>query len=139
MKVQRNTRQRQVILDELRKVTSHPTAAQLYDMVRPLLPRISLGTVYRNPDRLTETGVIQRVEVLGSEARYDGNAARHHHVRCVQCGRVGDLHSVPHDVLKVEVTEADGYEILGYRLEFFGRCPDCRKQAAANESPSSAS
>ena len=44
----RMTRQRQVIIDELRSVTSHPTADDVYDMVRRRLPNVSLGTVYRN-------------------------------------------------------------------------------------------
>ena len=52
----RLTSQRQVILEELRKVKSHPTANQVYDMVRKRLPRIGLGTVYRNLDLLAEKG-----------------------------------------------------------------------------------
>ena len=50
----RMTRQRMVILEELRKVKTHPTADELYAMVRTRMPRISLGTVYRNLDFLTE-------------------------------------------------------------------------------------
>ncbi|MGB5882784.1 MAG: transcriptional repressor, partial [Desulfobulbales bacterium] len=46
----RLTSQRQVILEELQKVTSHPTASDVFDMVRKRLPRIGLGTVYRNLD-----------------------------------------------------------------------------------------
>ena len=44
----RMTRQRKVILEELRKVNSHPSADEIYEIVRKRLPRISLGTVYRN-------------------------------------------------------------------------------------------
>jgi len=56
-KTQRNTRQRQVVLEELRKLTSHPTAAELYEITRARLPKISLGTVYRNLEVLAENGV----------------------------------------------------------------------------------
>lgn len=48
----RMTRQRAVILEELRKTATHPTADELYSIVRRRLPRISLGTVYRNLDFL---------------------------------------------------------------------------------------
>ena len=41
----RMTRQRAVILEELRKVKTHPTADELYSIVGGRLPRISLGTV----------------------------------------------------------------------------------------------
>jgi Fur family ferric uptake transcriptional regulator len=40
----RLTTQRQIILEELSKVKTHPTASELYDMVRKRLPRIGLGT-----------------------------------------------------------------------------------------------
>ena len=55
----RMTRQRMVILEELRKVKTHPTADELYAMVRTRMPRISLGTVYRNLDFLTESKEIR--------------------------------------------------------------------------------
>ncbi|MBW2706713.1 MAG: transcriptional repressor, partial [Deltaproteobacteria bacterium] len=48
------TRQRQVILEELRKVDTHPSADEVYEMVRKRLPRISLGTVYRNLEILSQ-------------------------------------------------------------------------------------
>ena len=79
---QRVTRQRRVILEELRKLTSHPTAPALYEVVRRRLPRISLGTVYRNLELLARAGFIQRLDLQGAEARFDGNPEHHYHVRC---------------------------------------------------------
>jgi len=64
----RMTRQRRIILEELRKVDSHPTADEVYEMVRRQLPRISLGTVYRNLEILSREGLIQKV-VLGARRR----------------------------------------------------------------------
>ena len=57
----RLTSQRQVILEELRKVKSHPTATEVYDMVRKRLPRIGLGTVYRNLELLAEKNIIKKL------------------------------------------------------------------------------
>ena len=62
----RMTRQRMVILEELRKVKTHPTADELYAMVSTRMPRISLGTVYRNLDFLTESKEILKLESAGS-------------------------------------------------------------------------
>jgi Fur family ferric uptake transcriptional regulator len=56
------TRQRRVILEELRKVNTHPSADEIYEIVRKRLPRISLGTVYRNLEILSESGDIQKLE-----------------------------------------------------------------------------
>jgi Fur family ferric uptake transcriptional regulator len=122
----RNTRQRQVVLDELRKLHSHPTAAELYEFARQRLPKISLGTVYRNLEILTLEGVVRRLDSVGAEARFDGDVEDHHHVRCVRCGAVGDVHGLPHGMEPVNVSRLGDYEILGYRLQFEGICPLCR-------------
>lgn len=127
-KAQRNTLQRQVVLEELKRLTSHPTAAELYEITRAHLPKISLGTVYRNLELLADNGVIQKLEIGGSEARFDGNPKRHYHVRCIHCDRVDDVHDLPEDFGKGEVKSLRGYKILGFRLEFTGVCPECGKR-----------
>ena len=58
----RMTRQRGIILEELRKINTHPSADEIYERVRKHLPRISLGTVYRNLEILSELGEIQKLE-----------------------------------------------------------------------------
>jgi Fur family ferric uptake transcriptional regulator len=131
---QRNTRQRQVILDELRKLTSHPTAAGLYEIVRRRLPKISLGTVYRNLELLTHLEMVQKLEVGGQQARFDGNIQRHDHVRCVQCGRVDDIHGPPLDLLGGGTDDSGGYQIFDYRLQYLGICPQCRAEVQKDSS-----
>jgi Fur family transcriptional regulator, ferric uptake regulator len=123
---QRNTKQRQVVLEELRKLASHPTAAGLYKIVSRRLPKISLGTVYRNLDLLTKTGIIQKLEFGSEEARFDGNSTPHDHIRCVKCGKVDDIHRPPLDLLGGMMDDFHGYHVLGHRVEFFGLCPQCK-------------
>ncbi|MCK4605766.1 MAG: transcriptional repressor [candidate division Zixibacteria bacterium] len=123
---QRNTKQRQVILEELCKLKSHPTAAELYQVVREKMPRISLGTVYRNLELLAKNRIIQKLDTIGVEARFDGNPARHNHIRCTDCGCVGDLHDIPGDFLDQRFKQANGWKIIGCRIEFIGICPGCR-------------
>ena len=133
-KFSRNTRQRQVILGELQRLTTHPTALELFQIVRRRLPKISLGTVYRNLELLAEMAVIQKLATQGTEARFDGDPGSHHHVRCVECGRVDDVCSLPAEPVHYEVTSLGGYKIVGHRFEFLGICPDCRRQQAAEGS-----
>jgi Fur family transcriptional regulator, ferric uptake regulator len=122
----RNTRQRQVILEELQNLISHPTAAALHEIVRRRLPKISLGTVYRNLELMARLGLIQKLDFCGCEARFDGNVARHDHLRCVRCGRVDDVSAPPLDLFEGAANDWCGYEIIGHRLEFLGICPCCR-------------
>ena len=124
-KQHRQTQQRRMVLEELQKVTSHPTAIEVYEMVRRRMTKVSLGTIYRNLELLADMGQIQKVDLVSSEARFDGNPAPHHHVRCTRCGRVGDLHELPSDMLRKVPSELGGYKITGHRLEFVGICGDC--------------
>jgi Fur family ferric uptake transcriptional regulator len=125
-KFQRNTRQREVILEELRRSSAHPTATQVYDLVRRRLPKISLGTVYRNLDLLARMGMIQRMEMTGAETRFDGDLRPHDHVRCTACGRIDDLAGPAVELSPEGRRDFAGYQILGHRLEFVGLCPKCR-------------
>ena len=120
----RMTRQRKVILEELCKVKTHPSADEVYEMVRKRLPRISLGTVYRNLEILSESGDIQKLEPGCSLKRFDGDTSEHCHIRCVRCDRIADapLPDVKIDLEKVKSTD---FEITGHRLEFLGLCSDC--------------
>ena len=131
-KSQRNTRQRRVILDELRKTHLHPTAMELYDIARRRLPKISLGTVYRNLELLTETGAIRKLEILGKEARFDGDLDKHCHVRCERCSRVDDLAGAPPEQTIEESRDVNGWKILERRVEFVGICPDCQHMDKTN-------
>ena len=129
----RLTRQRQVILEGLRRLTSHPTADELYTLVRLRLPRISLGTVYRNLDLLSAAGTIQRLDLPGAQRRFDGHAAPHPHIRCLNCGGVADVSlTAPLPALDHTQVETD-YQVLGHRTEYLGLCPACQKNAELPE------
>ena len=130
MKKRRNTPQRRVVLEELQKLTSHPTATDLYEIARKRLPSISLGTVYRNLELLSRVGVIQKLELGGTEARFDGNSNSHHHIQCLECGQVVDLHGLADKVPIALPKEQNGYTILGHRLVFYGLCRQCKSKGA---------
>jgi Fur family transcriptional regulator, ferric uptake regulator len=131
----RLTAQRQIILEELGKVTSHPTANEVYDMVRKRLPRIGLGTVYRNLELMAETGLILKLEVGGTQKRFDATTNLHYHVRCSECGRVDDIELPVQTKLDRLAAKACDYQIIGHHIEFSGICPDCAhadKQTSIN-------
>ncbi len=121
----RMTKQRKLILDELRKVKTHPTADEIYEMVRKQMPRISLGTVYRNLDVLHRSGKIRKLDLVGGQARFDGDMGNHHHMRCVKCGHLVDIDAVAVRPPEVSVSAGSHVKITGYRLEFEGLCPRC--------------
>ena len=129
----RMTRQRKVILEELRKVNTHPSADELYEMVRKRLPRISLGTVYRNLEILSESGNIQKLEPGCSLKRFDGNPSEHCHIRCVSCDRVVDAPMAPDLEIDLEQVNSTDFKIIGHRLEYLGLCPQCADKSNSAE------
>lgn len=120
----RNTKQRSEILRQLRSSKSHPTAQELYELVRRVVPNISLGTVYRNLQRLAAAGEIRALKA-GGQTRFDGDTAPHGHIRCVQCGRVADAPAPQQTLQPPAGPELEGFVIVGYQLEWLGICPQC--------------
>ena len=123
--VQRRSRQRDVILDIVRGTDAHPTADWVYEHARERLPRISLGTVYRNLKGLSEDGLIRVYHWSGQPARFDGNIAKHDHLRCLRCGSVLDLPAVLDDRAAAKAGRRLGYEVVGCAVELRGICPEC--------------
>lgn len=134
----RMTKQRRLILDVLRSQNTHPTADVIYEMVRKKMPKISLGTVYRNLEILTAIGEIQTLELSGSQKRYDGIPNKHYHIRCLHCDRVDDAPIAPLQRLEDELYESTVYTIMGHRLEFVGLCPECSKNTEARQAADNA-
>ncbi len=121
----RLTPQRQVILEELAKVKTHPTANEVYDMVRKRLPRIGLGTVYRNLELMAENGLILKLEVGGTQKRFDATTDLHYHIRCTHCGKVDDIEVEVMEQINDMASAASDYQVLSHHIEFSGICSTC--------------
>jgi Fe2+ or Zn2+ uptake regulation protein len=125
----RLTRPRRVILEVVKASDAHPSVALVHARVREFLPRVSLGTVYRNLRRLAAEGLVQeRAEAGGF--RFDGNTTPHDHFTCVACGRVVDLPR-PRPGRPPRAAGRD-LEILSHRIEFYGRCGACRRRGLSS-------
>lgn len=120
----RMTRQRAEILAELRKAKNHPTAEEIHARVRHALPKISLGTVYRNLELLARAGEIHSLEGGNRGRRYDGDVSPHLHVRCLRCGRIADVCGAALEPA-LDGLAAEGFAILSARIELEGLCAHC--------------
>jgi Fur family ferric uptake transcriptional regulator len=127
------TNQREIILRELKKSKRHLSADELYDIVKKVMPRISLATVYRNLEILSEAGLIGKLEISGRQKRFDFDVSDHDHIYCVVCHRVDNLNIERKNVDSVQLGAAAGYSITGYRVEIIGICPECQKKNKSKE------
>ena len=128
----RLTRPRRLVLEMVRGTDAHPTAEAVHQVVRRRLPRVSLGTVYRNLRLFVDVGLLK--ELPGPHARFDGNLRDHHHFTCLACGRIADVDgplTEPHSrALIGRVASSRGFSVTHHRIEFYGRCAACRKKRA---------
>ncbi len=123
----RMTNQREMILRELKKSKKHLSADELYERVKKFMPRISLATVYRNLEILSDASMIRKLEISGRQKRFDSELEDHDHIYCVQCHRIENLDIGDKEVNLTEV-DTRGYAITGRRLEVTGVCPKCQKK-----------
>ena len=121
----RMTNQRRIILEELRRVDTHPTVDELYTIVKARMPHISLGTVYRNLSLLSDLGEIMKITTDGGADRFDGNTNRHHHFICTRCHRVMDLDMPNIDEIMEKAQKCCTGQIQNYVTHFYGICGDC--------------
>lgn len=127
-------RRRSVQRDQIRAImhgrTDHPDAQKVYEELKALMPRISLGTVYRNLMLLSKQGELQVLDVGDGKVRFDPNSAPHAHFLCTRCHRVLDM---PEDSYSLAVDHKAAKScgrIEGYSVSFRGICRDC---LAAND------
>lgn len=121
----RTTRQRALILKTLRETEAHLSADEIYLRVRKILPKISLGTVYRNLELLYELEEINKLELGGGQNRWDGETGRHYHVRCAVCAKVENVDYHPTDNMEDAVRRSTDFRVIDHHLEFVGMCPEC--------------
>jgi Fur family ferric uptake transcriptional regulator len=117
-----------VILEELMRCKSHPSADDIYDKVRKKLPNISLGTVYRNLEIMSCNGMIGKIETPDGQKRFDYNTEFHPHFRCEKCGKIEDI------PLELKAPEPDPDNpwvksrlIKSSTLCYQGLCQDCKE------------
>jgi Fur family peroxide stress response transcriptional regulator len=125
MTLQRNSIQRQLVLDAVKTLHNHPTAQEVYDLLKPGYPEISLGTVYRNLNLLAEQSRLRKISVPDAADRFDHTLPDHYHLRCSACGEYFDIDARCLAGLNERVSQATGMEVHSHSILFTGTCQKC--------------
>ncbi len=120
------TIQRRAVLEELARRTDHPTADHIYDEIKQRMKGVSRTTIYRVLETLVNIGVAIKVSNPEAKARFDADTGRHHHMTCLFCGAVIDVHSPELNMLHVPEQVSTQFDIIDYSVNFTGRCTKCR-------------
>lgn len=122
------TPQRLAIFKVLAASKAHPSAEMIFNQLQPSYPTMSLATVYKTVEILKEIGLIQVLNAGEDSFRYDADTSAHPHIRCLQCGRVDDLHEVSTGAFVGEVARKTAYRLTGQQFYFYGVCPACQNK-----------
>ena len=121
------SKQREIILNILKENVVHPTAEYLYAKIQEKDPKISLATLYRNLNQLTENGIIKKIDGLETSSHYDHNTHEHYHFICTKCRRVFDIDAEVAPELIRRTEEKTDFLIENHDIVFSGICKDCRQ------------
>ena len=122
------SRQRELILEAVREDDVHPTADFIYQRLKKDHPNLSLGTVYRNLNLLSEIGTINKLHVPGMPDRFDGNITPHYHFYCKHCGRVFDVNAEFPQEIDQKVERETGHHVDSHSVLFSGICKGCAQK-----------
>ena len=116
------TGQRRVIARVLSDAADHPDVEQVYRRASEIDPRISIATVYRTVRLLEEANILDRHEFGDGRARYEELSESHHdHLIDVQTGEVIEFSNDKIERLQREVAKELGFDLVGHKLELYGR------------------
>lgn len=119
------SKQRELTLKTVRENKFHPTADDIYTILKPENPNLSLGTVYRNLNVLAENGIISKLLMPNGSDRFDGNICDHYHVVCSNCGKVFDIGFSIVEELDDKIKTLTGVTVTWHRLIISGVCEAC--------------
>lgn len=127
---ERVTRQRLIVADALVRAGRQLTAGELYERLRSTKPSLGRATVFRTLDRLVDAGVARRLELDGHIYAYVAcEPEHHHHLSCTECGKVEEIPESWVAPFADRASRHRNFEIDDARLDFYGRCAECRTRA----------
>ena len=133
-RLRKHSRKRDAILACVRGTDCHPTAEWVFSRLKPEIPDLSLGTVYRNLAMFREEGIIQSLGTINGLERFDGCIEPHCHLYCRSCGGVVDVEGLAlPDTVCEEAAETVGGDVDGWNLLFTGLCGQCKKTQEAKK------
>src|SRR5262245_39514037 len=128
----RNTKQRQAIFEGIEQHGGHLTADEIYKLVKRRLPRLSLGTVYRNLRVLVAQGSLRELDFGMAVTYFETVKDSHYHLICRTCGSITDAEMPAERRLQSVVRQArdlGGFRIEEHRLDFIGVCAACQSKS----------
>jgi len=117
----RMTYQRRIIIELIDDSDDHPDVDTIYRRAIEIDNTISLATIYRTVGVLEQAGIIDKLDVGDGKARYELSGEHHEHLVDVDTGEIHEFQHEELEALKEKIALDMGFELVGHRLELFGR------------------
>ena len=124
----RNTVQKQIIMDCLKSTKTHPTAYELYELVKEKNPNIGQATVYRTLKSMANNNNILIISNRNGINHYDGNRTPHSHLICSECGKTTDIFDFNNDEIS-EIENKYSCKINNKNIIYDGICKNCLEKS----------
>jgi len=104
--------------------------------VHGALPQISCMTVHRIMGTFVSLGLVAKACHPGSAARFAPELRQHHHLVCLDCGRIIDVEDSRLNYIQWPKVNPREFPSDGYLVHFRGRCARyCQKPRARQRRP----
>lgn len=126
----RYSHQRERIYRAVCESDEHPTANMVYESLRTEMPKLSLGTVYRNLNQLSDAGRLKKIPLPDGGCRFDKTTKSHSHIVCEHCGQVADVMLPVLEPLERAVEKETAFQLRSYDVVLRGLCSGCKETGA---------
>ena len=124
---ERNTKQKQIILEVLKNDKTHPTIKEIYNKVNKIDSNIGQATIYRNINKLVADGEILKIKIDNNLDRYDGNISNHLHFLCNKCLKIYDIFET-NDSFINSIENKYNLKINNSEIYLEGICSSCKEK-----------
>ena len=119
------TPQRAAVYEAVASLDTHPSADEVYRIVKKKLSHISFDTVNRTLRTFAEHGIIEILESISGVRRFEPNLGQHHHLQCVRCGKIIDFEYQGYNDLPVPDHVQEEFTVVKKRVCLTGFCGEC--------------
>lgn len=125
---ERNTKQKEIILDILEHNRIHPTIYEIYELAKQKYPSIGQATIYRNVNKLVDENKIIKLPSSSNDGyHYDINTASHDHLLCKRCGKIIDIFDNDYNEIFKDIEQKNKVTISKATILLEGICSKCNK------------
>lgn len=117
----RYTLQRQAVWDEIKKISEHKDAEDIYINLKKKNISVSRATLYRTIDVLVKNKMIRKMDVGDGKSLYEPrlNDDHHDHMICIDTGKIIEFYDEELEALQDTIAREHGYKVVRHVHQLF--------------------